>query len=116
MLETIEEFCKTHEHTIAAIEAISTLAAVIISLTLAHRATIANRTQLVARLMITTLSMPNSPVQVGPKFIVASIRNIGILPCQIQLGFLCWKPPFRGFIYELDPTAANAYISHIGWR
>jgi hypothetical protein len=55
MFNTIEAFCKLHEHTIAAIEAISTLAAVIVSLTLAHRAAMANRTHLVARLQIANL-------------------------------------------------------------
>lgn len=93
MLGDIEAFCATHEHTISALEAISTLSAVVISLWLAHRATVADRTRLVATLQIATLFHPT--ISPKPRFVVASITNAGNLPLQVPLDFFRWHVPTR---------------------
>jgi hypothetical protein len=75
VLDRLEALLKAHEHIISAIEALSMLAAVIVSLTLAHRATIADRTRLLAVFQISTLAHPTfSPY---PRFVVVSITNTG---------------------------------------
>jgi hypothetical protein len=101
VFDDIEEFCKAHEHTISAIEAISTLSAVIVSLVLAHRATIADRTRLVAQLQISTIFHPT--ISPKPRFVVVTITNTGNLPLQVPLGFFRWKVPFRGRQWLIMP-------------
>jgi hypothetical protein len=92
MLEAIETFCTTHEHTISAIEAVSTLSAVIVSLILAHRTTIADRTCLVATVQISTVFRPT--ISPKPRFFVVTITNKGNLPLHIPFGFFSWRVPF----------------------
>jgi hypothetical protein len=93
MLAGIEAFCAAHEHTISALEAISTFSAIVVSLWLAHRATVADRTRLVATLQIATLFHPM--ISPKPRFVVASITNAGNLPLQVPLGFFRWHVPTR---------------------
>jgi hypothetical protein len=85
MVDDIEAFCTAHSHTISAIEALSTLLAVIISLTLAYRASLADKTNLKAGLEISTILHPS--ISPNPRFVVVSITNTGVFPPQIPVGF-----------------------------
>jgi hypothetical protein len=87
VLGGIEAFCATHEHTISA------LSAVLVSLWLAHRATVADRTRLVPTLQVSTIFHPTRSPK--PRFVVVSITNAGNLPLQISLGFFRWNVPLR---------------------
>ena len=111
MLQSIEEFCKAHEHTISALEAFSTLLAVIVSLALAYRASLAEKTRLLAKLEIATILHP--AVSPHPRFVVVSITNIGNLPLQVTLGFFRWRVPFarrQWVILPIDSTGVPGVV------
>jgi len=93
MLSGIEAFCAAHEHTIGALESVSTFLAVAVSLWLAHRATVADRTQLKASLQVATLFHPT--IKPSPRFVVVSVTNVGRTPLQVTLGFFRWSIPLR---------------------
>jgi len=67
--------------------------AVAVSLWLAHRATVADRTQLKASLQVATIFHPT--IKPNPRFIVVSVTNIGRTPLRITLGFFRWSIPLR---------------------
>ena len=74
----IEAYCQAHQYTISAFGAVSTFAAVVVSLWLAHRADVANRTRLRASFEVATLLHASLPDR--PTFVTVSIVNIGNLP------------------------------------
>jgi hypothetical protein len=93
VIDGIEAFCSAHDHTIRAIGVIGTLSAVIISLVLAYRAAIREKTRLVATLYISTIFHPT--ISPKPRYVVVTITNTGNLPLQIPIGFFRWKVPLR---------------------
>jgi hypothetical protein len=89
-LEFIEELCKRHEHSIAALEAVSTFSAVAVSLWLASRA---SQTRLTA--YITKQAIIDATTQERPEYLVAIITNTGVMTLYIPLSFLLWTRPYR---------------------
>ena len=90
MLEFIEELCKHHEHTISALEAVSTFSAVVVSLWLASRA---SQTRLTA--YITKQVIIDATTTERPEYLVAIITNTGVMTLYIPLSFLLWTRPYR---------------------
>src|SRR5208282_6893050 len=87
MLEAFEEFCKAHEKTIAFVEAFSTLAAVIVSLSFAYLAGRANRTRLKAWVDIKRIVHSTIPPETRLRYLTATITNTGIMPLRVPFGF-----------------------------
>jgi len=134
MLSDIEAFCTAHEHTISALEAVSTFSAVVVSLWLSHRATVSDRTQLKANLQVATIFHPT--IHPNPRFVVVSVINTGRTPLQIPLGFFRWSVPLRRnqslimpidsagipgvlpqkhYLVEIKPrTSETFYLSEVG--
>ena len=111
MSGTIEAFCTSYEHTIDAVGAISTLLAVVVSLFLAHRATISDNTKLVATLQISTVLHP--AINPHPRFFVVSVTNTGKHPIQIPFDFFRWNVPLRRrqwVILPIDSTGIAGVI------
>jgi hypothetical protein len=73
MLDGFEQFCREHEKTIAFVEAFSTLAAVIVSLSLALLASRANRTRLKAWVDIRRIVHSTIPPETRLTYITATI-------------------------------------------
>jgi hypothetical protein len=90
LLEFIEELCKRHEHTIAALEAVSTFSAVVVSLWLASRS---SQTRLTA--YITKQIIIDATTTDRPEYLVAIITNTGVMTLYIPLSFLLWTRPYR---------------------
>ena len=106
----VEEFLASHSHTIAAVEAISTFAAVAVSLTLAIASKGAIRTRLRARATITTLFQPagGAAFVAGPRFVTVDITNIGPLPLRIPLSFFRLRVRLKRGVTLFQPTDAFA--------
>jgi hypothetical protein len=90
MFEWFEEVCKSHEHSIAAFEALSTFAAVVIALWLSHRA---GATRLTA--YVTKEAIFDAATDDRPEYLVAVITNTGTMTFYISLSFLLWTRPYR---------------------
>jgi hypothetical protein len=100
----IEKFFEAHQHTIAALAAGGTLAAVVTAIVLAFLRSRADRTKLTATADLyaiydATIIDPES----APKFLKVIIRNHGKLPLRIQAPFFGWKLPFRGEAMMIIP-------------
>src|SRR5260221_5270400 len=91
MFEWIEQFCKAHERTIAAIEAVSTFSAVVVSLALASMAQRANRTKLKAYLNRSFIMHSSIDPNNRPKYITVGITNTGVMPLRIPLASFHWR-------------------------
>ncbi len=70
----IEAYCQAHQYTISALGAVSTFAAVVVSLWLAYRAAVANRTRLMASFEVAALLHASLPER--PTFVTVSIVNV----------------------------------------
>jgi hypothetical protein len=90
VLKFIEELCRRQEHTIAALEAVSTFSVVVVSLWLANRA---SQTRLTA--YITKHVVIDATTTERPEYLVAIITNTGVIPLYIPLSFLLWTRPYR---------------------
>ena len=89
--DMVEEFFNSHEHTLAALEAVSTFLAVVVFLVLSLSAQRANRTQIKARATITVVLHSSLEGKPTPTYLTVDITNIGILPVSIPLSFFRWK-------------------------
>ena len=76
----IEEFFKSHAHTLAALEAVSTFLAVVISLGLSISAQRANRTRIRAQAGIIVVLHSSLQGMPAPTYVTVDITNVGILP------------------------------------
>jgi hypothetical protein len=113
MFSSLEEFVKNHEHTVAAIEAISTFAAVVVSLWLALASQRANKTRLKASVSTIIITHSTLKGKNKPTYVVANITNTGIMPLSIPFAFYHWHAPFkRGtwFIAPHDYSASDEWV------
>jgi hypothetical protein len=99
----VEDFFKAHQHTIAAIAAVGTLAAVITSLVLAYVARRADRTRLRARATLVTLLHDTIDPRSAPKFLRVDITNHGRWSVRIPVPFFYWKVPFKRGVMVARP-------------
>jgi hypothetical protein len=101
--DRLEHFLGHYPHVVAGLEAVSTFAAVVVSLSLAALARRANQTKLRARLYIAQLIQQGIDRRNPPEYIVLSITNTGILPLRIPFAFFYWKIPFRRSLMLIRP-------------
>ena len=88
--DRLEHFLDHYPRIIAAVEAISTFAAVVVALCLARRA---SQTRLTAFLAKQFISDPATTDK--PEYLVAFITNTGVMTFYISLSFLVWTRPYR---------------------
>jgi hypothetical protein len=89
-----------------------TFAAVVVALFNSVAALRASRTKLRARASINVIYQSSLQGQQKPKYLVVSIRNLGIMPVHIPMGFFHWKLPLRRGLYEvlsLDHSAQDEW-------
>ena len=94
-LKFIDDFLGQYAHIVSAIGAISTFAAVVVSLMIALWAQRANRTNLVASIYVADLILEGVAVTKPPQYITVSITNIGTMPLRIPFMFLSCRLPFQ---------------------
>src|SRR3981081_3946181 len=99
----MEEFLKAHQYTIAAFGVLATFSAVVVSLVAPFIATRASRTRIRASASINVIHHSSLTGKVRPKYLVVSIRNMGVLPVHIPAGFFHWKLLFGRQLYEVIP-------------
>jgi hypothetical protein len=103
MLDLLEQFSQAHQHTIAALGAVSTFAAVLVSLGLALIAQRSSHTRIKARVSASAILHSTLEGKPKPEYVTVSITNIGNLPALIPLSFFRWKVPFRSETWMISP-------------
>jgi hypothetical protein len=112
MFDALEQFSQAHQHTIAALGAVSTFIAVVVSLALALLAQRASHTRIMARVSASVILHPSLEGKPNPEYVTVSITNIGNLPALIPLSFFRWKVPFGGGSWIVNPWD---YQQHDQW-
>jgi hypothetical protein len=103
MFATIEEFCKSHEYTTAAIGAFSTLAAVVVSLALAFLSLRATKTRLRADLAMSIIIHNTLNRNNPPTYLTVSITNIGNMALRVPFSFFRWRLPMGRGVWLVNP-------------
>ncbi len=103
MLNGLEEFCKNHQHTIAALGALSTLTAVVVSLMLAWRAGRVTRTRLKANVDTSFVAHSTIDPKNPPRYLTVSITNTGLGALRVPFSFFRWKVPFSRSFWLVNP-------------
>jgi hypothetical protein len=112
MLRWLEQLSEANQHTIAALGAISTLAAVVVSLVLALIAQRSNRTRINARATVSVMLHSTLEGRPKPKYVTVTITNVGLMPVMIPFSFFHWKMPFKGGSWMINPWD---YSQHDPW-
>ena len=90
MFGQLESFSEIHQHTIALMEALSTFAAVVISLMLA---TLAQRSvRIKARAAMSEFIHPTLEGK-RKEYVTVTVTNVGQMPAMIPLSFFQWQIP-----------------------
>jgi hypothetical protein len=112
MLNWLEQFSAANHHTVAALEAFSTFAAVVVSLGLALVARRSIRTRIKAYATVSV--MHHSLLEGKPKlkYVTITIRNLSQLPVSILFAFFHWKVPFKRDTWFINPWD---YSQHDPW-
>lgn len=84
MLRWLDQFSEANQHTIAALGAVSTFAAVVVSLVLALIAQRSSRTRIIGRAELSFIYHPSLEGRPGPEYVTVSIRNVGLMPVRPQ--------------------------------
>jgi hypothetical protein len=105
----IDKFFEVHQHTIAALGAISTFAAVLVSLALALVAQRSSRTRIKARAAVSTIVHVTLQGKPKPRYVTVRITNVGLMPVTIPLGFFHWKVPFRREYWTVEPWDSSQH-------
>jgi hypothetical protein len=108
----LEHFSETNQHTIAALEAASTFAAVVVSLVLALLANRSSRTRARVSVQVQFIFRPTLDGKTKPEYVTATITNIGVMPASIPISFLAWKVPFYSDYLQAVPWD---YAQHDRW-
>ena len=104
----VEDFLKAHRYTIAALGVLGTFTAVVVALFNSVAALRASRTNLRARASINVIYHSSLQGKEQPKYLVVSIRNLGIMPVHIPMGFFHWKLPLKRGLHEALPLDYSA--------
>jgi hypothetical protein len=99
----LERFAEAHQHTISALEAISTFAAVVVSLALALLAHRSSRTRIKALVGISFIAHRALEGKPKPEYVTVTITNVGQMPVTIPLAFFSWKIPFHREYWLITP-------------
>jgi hypothetical protein len=87
MLNSLEQVSAANQHTIAALGAISTFAAVVVSLVLASIAQRSSRTRIRASATVSVSLHPTLKGKSNPKYVTVTITNFGLMPAMIPTRF-----------------------------
>jgi hypothetical protein len=109
---SLEHFLEAHQHTTAALEAVSTFAAVVISLVLALLAYRSSRTRIRAWVQVQFIFHPTLDGRSKPEYVTVTITNIGVMPASIPVSFFAWKVPFYSDYLQVLPWD---YAQHDRW-
>jgi hypothetical protein len=102
MFGQLERFSEIHQHTIALMEALSTFAAVVISLMLATLAQRSVRTRIKARAAVSEFI--HSTLEGKRKeYVTVTVTNVGQMPAMLPLSFFQWQIPFRRGLWIMHP-------------
>ena len=112
MWKWLEQVSDAHQHTIAAFGALSTFAAVVVSLALALIAQRSSRTRIKARISISKIFHPTLEGKLKPQYVTVDIINVGLLPAMIPFSFFRWTMPFKRGTWMINPWD---YIQHDPW-
>ena len=104
----IEELFKAHQYTVAALGVLGTFAAVSLPSSTRSLHCEASRTNLRAHAAINVIHHSSLLGAERPKYLVVSIRNLGIMPVHIPMGFFHWKIPLKSGLYEVLPLDHSA--------
>jgi hypothetical protein len=104
----VEDFLKAHQYTVAALGVLGTFSAVVVALFSSVMALRASRTKLRARASINVIFHSSLQGRERPKYLVVSIRNMGIMPVHIPMGCFHWKLPFKRGLHEVLPLDYSA--------
>ena len=105
---SVEDFFRAHQYTVAALGVFGTFAAVVVALFNSVAALRASRTKLSARASINVIYHSSLQGQQKPKYLVVSIRNLGIMPVHVPMGFFRWKLPLKRGLHEVLPLDYSA--------
>lgn len=100
MFVSIEEFCKNHQFTLTALSSFATLAAVIVSLYMAHWSI---RPRINAYVSFRKILFSGADIKSAPKYLTAYISNMSHVPIHIPFSFFSWKFPFSSYEYRVLP-------------
>lgn len=103
MFQELEQFFNAHQHTVAALEAGSTFAAVLVALVLSLVSQRANRTRIKASAASTIIMHETIQAPDYPGYVTVDITNNGILPVMIPLAFFHWRVPFKRGVWLVTP-------------
>jgi hypothetical protein len=92
-LERLDAILGHYPHLVAALEAVSTFAAVVISLSLAFAAHRANKTRFKAWVDIQAIHHSSIDTENRPTYITARITNMGVMPLRVPFAFFNWQLP-----------------------
>src|ERR1700722_1631217 len=112
MLHWLEKLSEAYQHTIGALGAISTFAAVVVSLVLASIAQRSTRTRIKARAGVSVIVHPTLEGRPKPEYVTVMITNVGLMPVMIPLSFFRWKLPFQRRYWMMNPWD---YTQHDAW-
>ncbi len=105
---SVEDFFKAHQYTIAALGILGTFAAVVVALFNSVAALRASRTKIRARASINVIYHSSLQGKERPEYLVVSVRNLGIMPVHIPMGFFHWKLPLKRGLHEVLPLDYSA--------
>jgi len=111
-LNWIEHFSDSHQHTIAALGAFSTFAAVVVSLMLALATRRSSWTRIKANASLSTIFHATLEGEPKPEYVTVSITNVGLMPAIIPFSFFHWKVPLMREYWMINPWD---YIQHDPW-
>jgi hypothetical protein len=92
-LEHLDVILARYPHVVATLEAVSTFAAVVVSLALASAARRANKTWLKAWVNIKFIVHSTIDPQNRPIYLTATITNTGMMPLRLPFSFFHWQLP-----------------------
>jgi hypothetical protein len=105
---SVEDFFKAHQFTIAALSVLGTFAAVVVALFNSVAALRASRTKIRAHASMNIVYHSSLQGKERPEYSVISIRNLGIMPVHIPMGFFHWKLPLQRGLHEVLPLDYSA--------
>ena len=112
MLNQLEQLSESYQHTIAALGAISTFAAVVVSLLLASIAQRSRRTRIKARARVSVIHHSTLAGMSKPKYVAVEITNVGLMPAVIPFSYFHWKVPLHSGYWMMNPWD---YVEHDPW-
>ncbi|WP_234678923.1 hypothetical protein [Bradyrhizobium monzae] len=104
----LEELLKAHQFTIAALGVLGTFAAVTVALLNSYMTARASRTKIHAWASINVVYHDSIKGTELPRYLVVSVRNLGVMPVHIGAGFFHWKIPFQRQLFEVLPLDMSA--------